>query len=128
MRRANLIGVGDGNRRGEHAELVDKRQPGHLTTAVERVEGRKGMIVPDIPMARHNHRDASAGNTWCVVNQGGVANEHVRNVGYSVTRASGICADSDAQVAQSWPAHGILLMTHYNRFFPMSDISSTEGA
>lgn len=81
---ADLVSVGDPDRRAEQALLREPRKAGHFAVAIEREGAGEDVIGPDFRPARPDGGDAGPGNPRVVVDDGRVTHFDARHIGNGV--------------------------------------------
>ena len=97
----HAVGVRDGDRRVQQADLLEPRQPGHLAVAVEPVVRRVDRVAPHVPLVRHDDRHAGAHSV--ALEHRGVADADAGHVGDRIVRARLERADPDAEARARSP-------------------------
>src|SRR5262249_42325863 len=102
MAGADRMGVGDEDRRGQRAGLLDPGDAGHLAVAVQRVEACGAGIADSLAATRQDRGDAGAHRALAnperpmALDQGDIADRDARHVGDRVVR-TGAAAQRNAE-------------------------------
>src|SRR5262249_38597311 len=78
---ADLIGVGNADRRAKATLFGDPRKPSHLTVAVERECAGEHIVGPDLGPPWPNRGNAGSDDVRRVLDQRAISNPDTRNVG-----------------------------------------------
>jgi hypothetical protein len=103
---ADLVGVGDPDRRAEQALLREPRKAGHLAVAVERERPGEHVVGPNFRSTRPDGGDPRAGNPRTILDDRRVAHFDARHVGNGVERAGRQRPDLKTEIAQAGTGHG----------------------
>ena len=102
---ANLIRVGNADRRTQQPLLGNPGHAGHFAIAVERMDAGETVIAPDFIPTRPDRRHPGADNMRLIGDQRGAAHLHPRHIGNRIQRSRRQFAGDNAEVAQPGSLH-----------------------
>ena len=74
---------------------------GHFAAAIEAVEAGEGVILADIAVTRHNHRDPGPHHIGLVLVQSEMPDQHTGDIRNGVQRSGWQVSNANAQVTKA---------------------------